>query len=198
MKKITSIILIVLILCVLLTGCGKPILLGQNYYYNDAYDPMMLVFEDNGKFSLDKSDGVYTGDYIIKDKKIDIVFDGDGEIGFFTIIDKNNLQDSHGNNFTTVYQEPGGGNGIIDGVMNISKDEAMDLLIDAIWESMGHDTTIIYTGEGVADGQKCYLFSYGDNSQEEFIPWDYYAVTGDGDIYIMDNDTGEYEPLPKG
>ena len=84
-----------------------------------------------------------------------------------------------------------GGNDII----GIGMDEAMDLLVDAIWESMEHQTTVFHTGEGVVDGQKCYLFSYGDNSQEKFTAFEHYAVTGGGEIYIMDILTGEYEPL---
>lgn len=56
---------------------------------------------------------------------------------------------------------------------------------------------LLHEDSDTVQGQKCWCFSFGLNTEEKFTAEDHYAVAPDGKIYQLDIITGEYGPLKK-
>ncbi|WMJ83773.1 hypothetical protein ACS3UN_11985 [Oscillospiraceae bacterium LTW-04] len=80
----------------------------------------------------------------------------------------------------------------------ISEDEAMDVLSNALADRMTDETAIVANGESEMEGQHCWTFSFGKNTPEKFTAEEHYAVTDNGEIYVLDIINDKYEPLAIG
>ena len=79
-----------------------------------------------------------------------------------------------------------------------SEKAAMDRLVEVLIEKklMMEGFAVRSDGQDTVDGKKCWLFSWGENSDEKFTALDHYAVADDGTIYLMDIlEGGEYLPF---
>ncbi|MCL2035684.1 MAG: DUF6273 domain-containing protein [Oscillospiraceae bacterium] len=111
---------------------GTPeFLIGVKYYCID--DPeRSIVFNQDETFTLDKSDGVFTGDYIVDGETIAIVF-GNGDDSNFTIIDSSTLQEMHGEIYALESELP-----------------AIDVHAGGIMQFGGYDWRVLDVQEGIA------------------------------------------------
>lgn len=77
----------------------------------------------------------------------------------------------------------------------ISEDEAMELLCDAIYYKLDEGLALVSYGPDDMGGIPCWSFALGEDSPEKFTALEHYVVTLDGEIYVLDITTGEYEPF---
>lgn len=89
------------------------------------------------------------------------------------------------------------------GEKRINPEEAVDLLAPALsdiavkMEAEGKQPALDYHGEGAVDGLPCHLFSFGEDTGQDFIAQGEYAVAHNGRLFKKDA-TGKYQPFAAG
>lgn len=64
---------------------------------------------------------------------------------------------------------------------------AMGLLQDMLGDRFVEGTAIVHTGEETINGELCWTFAFGQNSDENFVAEEHYAVNAAGKVYQIDN-----------
>jgi hypothetical protein len=62
----------------------------------------------------------------------------------------------------------------------------MDLLLAALGDKVREGTALAATGEDEIEGRRCRTFSFGANTPEKFTAEEHYAVTDDGEVFVLD------------
>jgi hypothetical protein len=97
--------------------------------------------------------------------------------------DKTNIESSEHND-----------SNITSDATDLDEDTAMNILSGVLSDIMQDNTAIVSYGEDVVNGEKCWIFAFGKNTSEKFTAEDFYAVTNNGYIYILDFISNEYVP----
>ena len=76
-----------------------------------------------------------------------------------------------------------------------SEEKAMNLLIDVI-SDVSSDRAVVFDREDTVNGEHCWLFDVGANTDDKFTAEEHYAVGESGQVYVMDIlSGGEYIPV---
>ena len=86
-----------------------------------------------------------------------------------------------------------GGDGRGD-IIPLDADQAMFIVSEMLGVQLGEGMALVAKGEGEVNDQHAFLFDLGTNTEEKFTAEEHYAVTDDGEVWLLDvlTDTWDY------
>jgi len=83
-------------------------------------------------------------------------------------------------------------------IHGLDADQAEYILMLTLNVQLDEGMALVYKGEGEVDGQKAFLFDLGTNTAEKFTAEEHYAVTDDGEPWLLDVLTNTWVPAAAG
>jgi len=80
----------------------------------------------------------------------------------------------------------------------LDEEQAMFILVELLKAQMGEGMTLFPKCEGEVNGQHAFLIDLGTNTEEKFTAEEHYAVTDDGEVWLLDVLADEWQPAAAG
>ena len=89
----------------------------------------------------------------------------------------------------------------IDGredLIPLDEDQAMYIVSELLGVQLDEGLTLVAKGEDEVNGQHAFLFDLGESTDEKFTAEEHYAVTDDGEVWLLDVLANEWQPAAAG
>ena len=90
-----------------------------------------------------------------------------------------------------------GGDGRGD-LIPLDADQAMYIVSELLGAQLGEGRALVAKGEGEVNGGPAFLFDLGTNTDEKFTAEEHYAVTDDGEVWLLDVLADAWQPAAAG
>jgi hypothetical protein len=80
----------------------------------------------------------------------------------------------------------------------LTEEDAMQIVSEKLAAQLSEGFSILSSGEGTVNGQRAFLFETGKSESDRFTAEEHYAVTDDGDVWILDITTNEWNEASAG
>ena len=80
----------------------------------------------------------------------------------------------------------------------LDEDQAMHIAAYILGAQLDEGMALVYKGEGEINGQRAFLIDLGMNTAEKFTSEEHYAVTDDGEVWLLDILANEWLPAAAG
>ena len=99
-----------------------------------------------------------------------------------------------GEEYMLIYQGAEGRGDLIP----LDADQAMYIVSELLKAQLGEGMALVAKGGGEVNGGPAFLIDLGTNTDEKFTAEGHYAVTDDGEVWLLDVLTGQWQPAAAG
>jgi hypothetical protein len=80
----------------------------------------------------------------------------------------------------------------------LTEEQAMHIASIMLQAQLNEGAALVYKGEGEVNGRRAFLIDLGMNTEEKFTAEEHYAVTDDGEVWLLDILANEWQPAAAG